>query len=208
MTGKDLCARGPLSRHLRRSSGGRVGPRPPPARRSLTGPTGPCDRRRPLRPRTQPARFTIETWIRTTTTRGGKIVGFGNRTQQNSSRHDKHIYMRNDGRLVFGVQSGGARTVATSGAYNDGQWHHVVATQGPLGQGMSLYVDGQLRASNILVSGNDSQPGYWRVGGDNLSGWPNRPTSNFFEGQIDETAIYPSALSGSTISAHYALRNG
>ncbi|GGS47327.1 hypothetical protein GCM10010253_22000 [Streptomyces badius] len=27
MTGKDLCARGPLSRHLRRSSGGRVGPR-------------------------------------------------------------------------------------------------------------------------------------------------------------------------------------
>ncbi|MFD5691034.1 LamG-like jellyroll fold domain-containing protein [Streptomyces rubiginosohelvolus] len=156
----------------------------------------------------QPARFTIETWIKTTTTRGGKIVGFGNMTQQNSTRHDKHIYMRNDGRLVFGVQSGGARTVATSGAYNDGQWHHVVATQGPLGQGMSLYVDGQLRASNILVSGNESQPGYWRVGGDNLSGWPNRPTSNFFEGQIDETAIYPTALSGSTISAHYALRNG
>ncbi|NEE38213.1 LamG domain-containing protein, partial [Streptomyces sp. SID7982] len=100
----------------------------------------------------QPARFTIETWIKTTTTRGGKIVGFGNMTQQNSTRHDKHIYMRNDGRLVFGVQSGGTRTVATSGAYNDGQWHHVVATQGPLGQGMSLYVDGQLRASNILVS--------------------------------------------------------
>ncbi|WGP13313.1 LamG domain-containing protein [Streptomyces sp. SH5] len=156
----------------------------------------------------QPDRFTIETWIKTTTTRGGKIVGFGNLTQQNSTRHDKHIYMRNDGRLVFGVQSGGARTVTTSGAYNDGQWHHVVATQGPLGQGMSLYVDGQLRASNILVSGNDSRPGYWRVGGDNLSGWPSRPTSNFFEGQIDETAIYPTALSGSTISDHYALRNG
>ncbi|MFJ9622528.1 LamG-like jellyroll fold domain-containing protein [Streptomyces sp. NPDC101181] len=156
----------------------------------------------------QPARFTIETWIRTTTTRGGKIVGFGNLTQQNSTRHDKHIYLRNDGRLVFGVQSGGARTIATPGAYNDGQWHHVVATQGPLGQGMALYVDGQLRASNILVSGNESQPGYWRVGGDNLAGWPNRPTSNFFEGRIDETAVYPTALSASQISAHYALRNG
>ncbi|MFI7235727.1 LamG-like jellyroll fold domain-containing protein [Streptomyces cyaneofuscatus] len=156
----------------------------------------------------QPTRFSVETWIKTTTTRGGKIIGFGNLNQQNSTRHDKHIYMRNDGRLVFGVQSGGTRTVTTSAAYNDGQWHHVVATQGPLGQGMSLYVDGQLRASNILVSGNQNYPGYWRVGGDNLTDWPNRPTSNFFAGQIDETAVYPTALTASQISAHYALRNG
>lgn len=155
----------------------------------------------------QPTRFSVETWIKTTTTRGGKIIGFGNLNQQNSNRHDKHVYMRNDGRLVFGVQSGGTRTVATSAAYNDGQWHHVVATQGPLGQGMSLYVDGQLRASNILYSTNENYPGYWRVGGDNLSGWPNRPTSNFFAGEIDETAVYPTALTGSQVSAHYALRN-
>ncbi len=73
---------------------------------------------------------------------------------------------------------------------------------------MTLYVDGQARASNILVSGNENYPGYWRVGGDNLSGWPNRPTSNFFEGQIDETAVYPTTLSSSQVSAHYALRNG
>ncbi|PVC85568.1 hypothetical protein DBP19_27520 [Streptomyces sp. CS090A] len=155
----------------------------------------------------QPTRFSVETWIKTTTTQGGKIIGFGNLNQQNSTRHDKHVYMRNDGRLVFGVNSSGTRTVATSAAYNDGQWHHVVATQGPLGQGMSLYVDGQLRASNILVSGNENYPGYWRVGGDNLAGWPNRPTSNFFAGQIDETAVYPTTLTGSQVSAHYALRN-
>lgn len=155
-----------------------------------------------------PGRFTLETWIKTTTTRGGKIIGFGNITQQNSTRDDKHIYMRNDGRLVFGVYSGGNRTVATSAAYNDGQWHHVVATQGPLGQGMSLYVDGQLRASNILISNNETTPGYWRVGGDDLFGWPNRPTSNFFAGQIDETAVYPTALTASQVNAHYALRNG
>ncbi len=154
-----------------------------------------------------PGRFTLETWIKTTTTRGGKIIGFGNITQQNSTRDDKHIYMRDDGRLVFGVYSSGNRTVTTSAAYNDGQWHHVVATQGPLGQGMSLYVDGQLRASNILISNNETTPGYWRVGGDDLFGWPNRPTSNFFAGQIDETAVYPTALTGSQVSAHYALRN-
>lgn len=154
----------------------------------------------------QPTKFSVETWIKTTTTRGGKIIGFGNLTMQNSNQYDKHVYMRNDGRLIFGVYSGGTRTITTSGAYNDGAWHHVVATQGS--SGMALYVDGQLRASNILYTGNESYNGYWRVGGDNLASWPNRPTSDFFAGQIDETAVYPTALSSSTISAHYALRTG
>ncbi|MCX4680669.1 LamG domain-containing protein [Streptomyces sp. NBC_01433] len=154
----------------------------------------------------QPTRFSAETWIKTTTTRGGKIIGFANKIMQNSTTFDKHVYMRDDGRLVFGVRSGSTRTVTTSGGYNDGKWHHVVATQGT--GGMTLYVDGKLRASNLLYTANESYPGYWRVGGDSLSGWPNRPTSNYFAGQIDETAIYPTALSASQVSAHYALRNG
>lgn len=155
----------------------------------------------------QPTAFSLETWIRTTTVRGGRIIGFSNLTMENSGTVDKHVYMRNDGRLTFGVySSGGRRTVATTAAYNDGNWHHVVATQGP--RGMALYVDGQLRASNILYTNNQSFAGYWRVGGDNLANWPNRPTSNFFAGQIDETAVYPAALSASQVAAHYALGTG
>ncbi|MFD7530169.1 LamG-like jellyroll fold domain-containing protein [Streptomyces sp. NPDC059849] len=152
----------------------------------------------------QPTRFSVETWFRTTSTKGGKIVGFGSLTMQNSTQYDKHVYMRDDGRLVFGVKSGSARTVTTPAAYNNGAWHHVVATQGT--GGMALYVDGQLRASSALYTGNEKYDGYWRVGGDNLNGWPSRPTSDFFAGQIDETAVYPTALSSAQISAHYALR--
>ncbi|MGW2177633.1 LamG-like jellyroll fold domain-containing protein [Streptomyces sp. NPDC001732] len=154
----------------------------------------------------QPARFSMETWIRTTTAKGGRIIGFSNLTMQNSTRYDKHVYMRDDGRLVFGVKSGSLRTVTTPSAYNNGAWHHVVATQGP--GGMALYVDGKLRASSALYTGNEKYDGYWRVGGDNLKGWPSRPTSNFFAGQIDETAVYPTALSSAQVSAHYALRTG
>lgn len=154
----------------------------------------------------QPTRFSVETWIKTTTVRGGKIIGFGNLTMQNSSRYDKHVYMANDGRLVFGIHNGSTRTITTPGSYNNGAWHHVVATQGP--GGMALYVDGQLRAANFLYTTNENYPGYWRVGGDNLNNWPNRPTSNFFAGQIDETAVYPTALAASQVSAHYALRTG
>ncbi|OKJ35706.1 fibronectin [Streptomyces sp. CB01580] len=153
-----------------------------------------------------PARFSVETWIRTTTAKGGRIIGFGNVTMQNSTQFDKHVYMRDDGRLVFGVYNGGARTITTPAAYNNGAWHHIVATQGT--GGMALYVDGKLRASNTSYTVNQNYSGYWRVGGDNLNNWPGRPTSNFFAGQVDETAVYPTALSASTVGAHYALRTG
>ncbi|MEU2250486.1 LamG domain-containing protein [Streptomyces sp. NPDC019224] len=158
------------------------------------------------RSRSDTAKYSVETWIRTTTTRGGKIIGFGSNTLELSGKYDKHVYMLNNGRLTFGTSNGGGQTVSTTGAYNDGAWHHVVATQGS--GGMALYVDGQLRASNSRYTKNASYTGYWRVGGDNLATWPNRPTSNFFAGQIDETAVYPAALTAAQVSAHYALRTG
>ncbi len=154
----------------------------------------------------RPTAFTLETWIKTTTTKGGRIIGFSNLTMQTSTSYDKHVYMANDGKLVFGVYDGATRTVTSPAAYNDGAWHHVVATQGS--GGLALYVDGQLRASNILYKTNENYSGYWRVGGDNLNNWPNRPTSNFFAGQIDETAVYPTVLPAAKVSSHYALRNG
>ena len=46
-----------------------------------------------------PQVFTVEAWFRTTTTTGGKIVGFGNATAGDSGSYDRHIYMQNDGRL-------------------------------------------------------------------------------------------------------------
>ncbi|NEC92985.1 LamG-like jellyroll fold domain-containing protein, partial [Streptomyces sp. SID12501] len=70
--------------------------------------------------------YSVETWFRTNTTRGGKLVGFGNQQINGSGQYDKHVYMTNDGRLVFGVYTGATRTITTPGAYNDDQWHHVV----------------------------------------------------------------------------------
>ncbi|MEV6794576.1 LamG-like jellyroll fold domain-containing protein [Streptomyces sp. NPDC051320] len=154
------------------------------------------------RPSTVPGAYSVETWFRTTTDRGGKLVGFGNNTTKTSGNYDKHIYMTNAGNLVFGVYTGGTRTISTSGSYNDGDWHHVVATQDS--SGMKLYVDGALKDSGN-VTGNQAYTGYWRVGGDQLNGWPQQPTSNFFAGQIDDTAIYPSALSAQQVTHHYQL---
>ncbi|MFD4778567.1 LamG-like jellyroll fold domain-containing protein, partial [Streptomyces sp. NPDC058427] len=159
---------------------------------------------------TSPSPYSIETWFRTNTVRGGRIVGYGNNTGSaqghTSSISDKLLYLTGNGRLAFGVQVGSTSnrpTITSAASYNDNVWHHAVATQGPAG--MRLYVDGVSVGSNT-AAGNRSYNGYWRVGGDAMTnGWPNRPTSTYFAGQVDETALYPSALTAAQAAAHHGL---
>lgn len=153
-----------------------------------------------------PTTYSVEMWFKTTTTRGGKLIGYGNgrpRTDNGntvlSGSYDRQVYMTNDGKLIFGAYTGSAVTVSSSNSYNDGAWHHMVATQGAAG--MTLYVDG-LRVGNNANSIAQSYYGVWHVGGDNLSGWPNRPASNFFAGQIDETAVYDYVLNQNQVAEH------
>ncbi|MFF1556511.1 DNRLRE domain-containing protein [Streptomyces sp. NPDC058279] len=148
--------------------------------------------------------YSIETWFKTNTTRGGKLVGFGNNQDRGSSQYDKHIYMTNDGRLVYGVYTGATRTITTGGTdrYNDDKWHHVVATQGP--GGMTLYVDGAQKGT-LNVTTHENFAGYWHAGGDNLNAWPDRPSSDYWAGLLDETAVYPGVLSAAQVQNHYAL---
>ncbi|WP_349721294.1 PKD domain-containing protein [Microbacterium sp. KR10-403] len=148
--------------------------------------------------------FAVELWFKTTTTSGGKLVGYGSSSTGTSSSYDRHVYMTNDGRLVFGVYPGSVKTVQSSAAYNDGSWHYVVAEQSAT-DGMQLYVDGQLVASDASVTTAQSYTGYWRLGGDNLSGWTNVPSSYWFNGTLDEFAVYPSVLTADQVSSHYAV---
>lgn len=149
-----------------------------------------------------PQTLSLETWIKTTTTSGGRIVGFGSSQAGQSGSYDRHLYMQNDGRVVFGVYTGSTVTVTSASALNDGKWHHVVAT---LATGRSeLIVDGVSQGTNApgVISGYS---GYWRVGADNLAGWPNRPSSSAMIGTVDEVAVYPVQLTLSDAQWHYSL---
>jgi PKD repeat protein len=153
--------------------------------------------------RVQPANtFSTEMWFRTTTTRGGKLIGYANSTTINSDLMDRHLYMANTGQLYFGVIQNGARqTVNSTGSYNDGKWHHAVTTLGA--NGMQLFVDGQVVAQRADVTKGQEVLGYWRVGGDSLSRWSPRPTSAYFAGDLDEVAIYPAVLSAAQVQNHF-----
>ena len=77
--------------------------------------------------------------------------------------------MSNSGQLYFGVRPdmGTRQTINSPQSYRDGQWHQVVGTLSA--DGMKLFVDGALVASNASVTKAQVYRGYWRVGGDRLS---------------------------------------
>jgi len=144
--------------------------------------------------------YSVETWFRTTTTAGGKLIGFGGNQTGYSNSYDRSVYLEPDGRLQFGTWSGQLNLATSTKAYNDGTWHHVVGTQGQ--DGMRLYVDGEVVGTNAS-NRSDGYTGYWRIGGD--SSWSG---SGYVAGDLDEAAAYATQLSGSTVKAHHDLGAG
>ena len=136
--------------------------------------------------------YSVELWFKTNTTRGGKLIGFGDSQTGTSSNYDRHLYLTNAGNVVYGDYNGTTSVIQSAGTYRNNQWHYVVGTTGP--NGMRLYVDGVLVGQNTVTTAQGYN-GFWKVGGDNLSGWPNRPTSDNYSGSIDEVAVYEKALS-------------
>ncbi len=152
-----------------------------------------------------PQTFSLESWVNTTSTQGGKVIGFGSSRTGRSSTNgsDRHIYMTNNGSFYFGVRPDmGARvTINSAPGFNDGTWHQVVGTLSSAG--MNLYVDGNLVASDASITKAQVYQGYWRIAGDRTQSWPSAPTREALNGSLDEVAVYPTALSLSQIQAHY-----
>ncbi|MEJ2869472.1 LamG-like jellyroll fold domain-containing protein [Actinomycetospora sp. OC33-EN08] len=149
--------------------------------------------------------FSIAVWFRTTTTTGGRLLGFSPARTGASLGTDRHLYMTDAGRVVFGVQPvlNTMMTVTSTRSYNDGAWHLAVATLSSAG--MTLSLDGaQVVANPGATSGSLQLGGYWRAGWDTLAGWPSRPTTDFWTGTLYDAAVYTEALPATRIAAMYA----
>ncbi|WP_344710937.1 PKD domain-containing protein [Aeromicrobium flavum] len=149
-----------------------------------------------------PATFSQEVWFKTTMTGVGRIFGFGSSSgTAASSNYDRQLWLAN-GRLNFGVHPGTSVVITSSDTLNDGQWHHVVSTLGP--DGMRLYVDGELDATHANTSAQ-AYNGYWKLGGDRQ--WTDSSTA-WFNGDLDEAAVYSRPLSTSDVQRHFLAGGG
>ena len=153
-----------------------------------------------------PTNFTVSIWFKTATTSGGKLIGFGNLQTGSSGNYDRHIYMNNAGQVYFGVYTGSVVTVNSPLSYNDNSWHLATATLSS-SAGMVLYIDGVTVASNANTIA-ENYTGQWRIGYDNLSGWPSQPTSLYFNGTLDDALVYHTALNSTQVATLFNSPDG
>jgi ketosteroid isomerase-like protein len=142
--------------------------------------------------------FSLEAWIKhvaTTFTVNENIVG------RKDNSNSLSIKLDVTPQIKFGVRSKTGESFSVSGPnVYDNTWHHVVGVKdGNLNQ-LRLYVDGVLVSaiSASFSSGFDSPTAPFTIGWKDLTG-----DESYFEGSIDEVAIYSIALDAAAISQHY-----
>lgn len=150
--------------------------------------------------------WSIEAWVKFTTS-GTSIQTFAAwRGTGVSNAEETSVLCVNNGvagRVQVNVSNSAANsrlTVNSDGGWNDGNWHHVVATAVASGV-MTLYVDGVSRGtptSTARVAGNGSAR---RVtAASNAGSTPGQ----WFAGSVAALAVYNSTLSAARVAAHYA----
>ncbi len=151
-----------------------------------------------------PTTFSVEGWFRTTSVRGGKVVGFSSTKNDTSPTYDRQVYLGPSGKVSFGLSASQAVTSPTP--YNDGVWHHVAASLGS--EGATLWLDGRLVARDRSATSAAGYSGYWRIGGDaQASTWPNAPVTGYLAGSVDDVATYPAVLTQAQVVDHF-VRSG
>jgi hypothetical protein len=144
------------------------------------------------------AAFTIGGWVKTTESRGRKVIGFENTQVDNGGQYDRQIYIGTDGKAYFGVYDGSIRTAVSPQIVNDNYWYYIVGTYSD--QTLKLYVDGLLVATTTATSA-EAYAGWWKIGGGS-NAWTNGSGGNF-AGRLGPTHAYGRALTDAEILSNY-----
>ena len=133
--------------------------------------------------------FTVEAWARRNSSgTDDHILGQGT----GALRQGLHFGFRASNVFTCGFWQDNLNTVAT---YTDTNWHHWACTYDASTNARAIYRDGTLVASD--TAGGD----YAGSGAITLGIAP--PAGSYFDGTIDEAVVYPAALSGTRVLAHY-----
>jgi hypothetical protein len=145
--------------------------------------------------------FTVEFWAKPNQSPNDffcPVSSIDDTQNGNNSRFGWVFYEASGNQWVFRLGNlSGYVSVLTGGTVQPGVWQHVAGVYD--GTNGSLYVNGVRVVGPTSASGfapNTNQAVTLRMGATSFG---NRT----FDGAVDELAVFPSALSASTISAHY-----
>ena len=146
--------------------------------------------------------ISVSAWFKTSDS-ATQMVIVGRGHIYSSSLSSWCLFRRTNNGLAVQLRSGSAYQYALSPAttYNDGNWHNAVFTREVSSGDLKLYIDGSLVVTTPSVTSaldNETQNTY--IGAD------TQP-AEYFDGDIDEVAIWNKALSADDITTIYNSTN-
>ncbi|MBI3968024.1 MAG: PQQ-dependent sugar dehydrogenase, partial [Chloroflexi bacterium] len=142
--------------------------------------------------------LTIEAWIYPTATGfSERILDFGNGQNADNILFGR-VEATNNLRYEVYNGAGSAGSVVATNALVLNTWQHVAVTVSSIG-GATIYRNGQVVATGSVPLPPNVNRTKNYVGRSNWAG------DAFFQGRLDEVALYPSALSATRIQAHYSV---
>ena len=136
------------------------------------------------------SQWTVEAWVNPSATPSGRrsvLGGYGGNLDWGITMVDGQF-----GTSIRGT-NGTAATVASGIMAATNTWYHLAGTCD--GTVAKIYVNGVLRATNLVDSGYAGYTGGTRIGGEICC------SANNFPGRVDEAAIYNRALSAAEVAA-------
>jgi len=146
--------------------------------------------------------FSFSTWFKTSSTSGFKTLL---QTRPTGGNPQTAFWVNGSGYVeIYVIDSTGAtrHVVDTGNIITDGSWHHAVFVQHKT-DGLKLYVDNSLigtdttsQSGDISYNNPSNTYDFWRIGASYTG-------SNSFNGNIDESSIFDTALSADNITYLY-----
>jgi len=140
--------------------------------------------------------FSISTWIKFTSTSSMVVL-----SKREATKISLLIEL-GSGKPFTAIRDASSNIAITntySGTYNDGNWHHIVATFDRTANELKLYVDNELKETANTSSVGDIAP----TTNNLMIGRRSDTSSSFFTGSISECAVFDYALSSTQISTLY-----
>ncbi len=146
--------------------------------------------------------ISVSSWFKTSNS-GTQMVIAGRGHIYSSSLSSWCLFRRTNNGIAVQLRSGGAYQYALSPAttYNDGNWHNAVFTREVSSGDLKLYINGSLVVTTPSVTSaldNETQNTY--IGAD------TQP-AEYFDGDIDEVAIWNKALELADVQTIYNSTN-
>jgi hypothetical protein len=143
--------------------------------------------------------FSFEIWMKSSATPSATMVMIGRNQVGNGTQY--WVGVNPDGTVGFYLSDypePPSTAYLEGGSVLDGSWHHIVATYNASTNDMKLYVD-----KNMVAETNQNFANFGAVSNLNI-GYLDTPIDKFwYQGLIDEVAIYSVPLSDAQITINY-----